>query len=388
MRSLCIVAYADYPTDARIMRHAEAAARNGYRVDVVTPCDAQGPGRVAAGEVTVFKLRTKHYEGESRAAYVVSYLDFFVRCFFWLSLRQVRRRYDIVHACNMPDFLVFTATVAKLMGAKVILDIHDPMPDTYRTKFPGAGRGVFHGLLLWQERLSAAFADRVITVSDPVKDDVLVPDGLEGGKITVITNFPDDEIFKPGPAAPVGYPIRMIYYGTIAPRFDLEGVLRALSAVRGNDRLTFRIIGKGASAAALRTAIAAEGLETLVAFDNAAYPLRELPGIVRGYHLGMVPYQPSFATDHILPVKLMELLAMGIPSITIANSAVRYYIDPRMYFAYDPGNMGTLIRIFEEILDRPEVIEDKRKAILEDPGRYLWKRMRARYVDLLSQLSE
>jgi glycosyltransferase involved in cell wall biosynthesis len=387
MRSLCIVAYSDYPTDARVMRHAEAAVRNGYRVDVVTPTDGRAPAKESAGAVTIYRLRTKHYEGESRAAYVASYLDFFIRCFFWLSLRHARWRYNVVHACNMPDFLVFTALLARLMGARTILDIHDPMPDTYRAKFPSDRRGFLYRLLLWQERLSAAFADRVVTVSDPVKNDVLVPDGLDGRKISVITNFPDDEIFKPGQAVPLGYPIRMIYYGTIAPRFDLEGVLSALSAVRQKDRVNLRIIGKGASTSSLRAAIAAAGLASLVELDDASYPVRELPGIVRDYHLGIVPYRPSFATDHILPVKLMELLAMGIPSITIANSAIRHYINPRMYFAYDPGDISSLTRIVEDILDQPSVIADKRQVILEDPHRHLWKRMREEYLDLLSQLS-
>ena len=29
----------------------------------------------------------------------------------------------------MPDFLVFSALIPKLLGAKVVLDLHDPMPE-------------------------------------------------------------------------------------------------------------------------------------------------------------------------------------------------------------------------------------------------------------------
>ena len=35
----------------------------------------------------------------------------------------------------MPDVLVFTVLVPTLLGTYVILDIHDPMPETYDSKF-------------------------------------------------------------------------------------------------------------------------------------------------------------------------------------------------------------------------------------------------------------
>ena len=75
---------------------------------------------------------------------------------------------------NIPDFFVFCALLPKLMGAKVLLDIHDPMPNTFASKFKSGENGFFFKLLLWQERLSAAFADQVLTVHDPVKEYVLV----------------------------------------------------------------------------------------------------------------------------------------------------------------------------------------------------------------------
>ena len=35
----------------------------------------------------------------------------------------------------MPDVLVFGAIVPKLLGAKIILDLHDPMPELMQTIF-------------------------------------------------------------------------------------------------------------------------------------------------------------------------------------------------------------------------------------------------------------
>ena len=82
------------------------------------------------------------------------------------------RRYRVVHVNNMPDFLVFTTIIPRLFGIKVILDIHDPMPNTFVPKFKGQEKGFFYRILLWQERVSAAYCSQVITVHHPVRDGI------------------------------------------------------------------------------------------------------------------------------------------------------------------------------------------------------------------------
>ena len=52
-----------------------------------------------------------------------------------LAVRSLRRRYDLVYIHNMPDVLVASALLPKLLGAKVILDQHDPMPELMMTIF-------------------------------------------------------------------------------------------------------------------------------------------------------------------------------------------------------------------------------------------------------------
>ena len=58
-----------------------------------------------------------------------------------------------------PDFLVFAAAVPKLTGAKIILDMHELMPELYATKY---GIGTHHPLVRLvtaAERLAVGFAD-------------------------------------------------------------------------------------------------------------------------------------------------------------------------------------------------------------------------------------
>ncbi len=88
--------------------------------------------------------------------------------FFWLPRRRAcaccsNGELDVVHVHNLPDFLVFAGLVPRLAGAKVVLDVHDSVPETFATKFSGCV-ALWKALCL-EERLSALVAHRVICVN-------------------------------------------------------------------------------------------------------------------------------------------------------------------------------------------------------------------------------
>ena len=60
---------------------------------------------------------------------MLEYLAFFMLAGATLTALHLRRRYRTVQVHNLPDFLVFCASVPKLTGAGVLLDLHDLMPE-------------------------------------------------------------------------------------------------------------------------------------------------------------------------------------------------------------------------------------------------------------------
>ena len=220
-----------------------------------------------------------------------------------------------------------------------------------------------------------------------MKRDILIKDGIREDKITVVANFPDDMIFKTCHRYRLSFPVQMIYYGTIAARFGLEEVLSSVSDIRLKGRLRLKIIGKGDSEISLRNKIRTLGLESIVDFENKFYDLRDLPALICEYHVGIVPYAPSPATGYMLPVKFMELLAMGIPAITITNNAIRYYIDESLYFAYRPEHPDSLKQLLEQIIENPSLLLEKREAILKAAGRFKWADEQTKYLRVLSSLT-
>ncbi|MBP1768337.1 MAG: hypothetical protein H6P98_2452, partial [Candidatus Aminicenantes bacterium] len=116
--------------------------------------------------------------------------------------------------------------------------------------------------------------------------------------------------------------------------------------------------------------------------------LRQIPMLAAPFHLGLVPYKPGPATRYMLPVKFVEMIAMGLPAITVANVPIRHYFDENMYFAYNPESKTSLADVVCRIIDHPELLLEKREAILRNRGRYLWTGEGRKYLEVLNQLAE
>ena len=220
-KTVLMMAYSYYEIDPRVIREAEAAVDGGFEVDVlVLRRPGTSPTEVVRG-VRVIRLNQSKYRGRTHFRYLLAYLNFFLRCFAKTTGLFFKRRYAVIHVNNMPDFLVFSTIVPKLFGTKIILDIHDPMPNTFASKFKEGERGFFYRLLLWQERLSAAYSDRVITVHDPVKEGILLKHGLAPDSIQVIANFTDEALFPLRKSYSTDGKIRCVFHGTILERSGL-----------------------------------------------------------------------------------------------------------------------------------------------------------------------
>lgn len=383
-----MIAYTHYRTDPRVIRAAEAAASAGFHVDLLVLRRPEDPAEEMINGVRVIHLNQQRYRGGGMAWYVLSYIEFFLRCFFKSMLLLRHRRYAVAHIHNMPDFYVFCAVVPKLFGARIILDIHDPMPNTFSSKFKSGESGILYRLLLWQEKLSAAFADAVITVHEPVKKYVLVDQHkIPADRIEIVANFPDDSLFAVRkPLAPDGV-LRIVFHGTILERYGLGNVVLAIAAMRHRDRVKATIIGEGDFSRRLKELIAEHDLGATINFDNRMYPLKEIPGILAKYNLGLVPLELSSITKYILPLKLLEYLCVGLPSVTVHNAAIDHYFGGDDCLFYNPESPESLTQILDRLVEEPALLAHYQQRALTLRDKYLWSNERRKYIAILDRLT-
>jgi len=383
-----MIAYTNYRTDPRVIRAAEAAVSAGFEVDFLALRREDDPPEETIRGVRVIHLNQMRYRGGGLVSYLAAYIEFFCRCLIKGSWLQIRRRYRLVHVNNIPDFLVFCALLPKLMGAKVLLDVHDPMPNTFASKFRSGENDLFFRLLLSQERLSASFADQVLTVHDPVRDLVLVKQHrLPADSVQVIANFPDDELFRLVGGTRFDGQLRLVFHGTILERYGLRDAMHAVSRTRNRENISVKIIGEGDFSQELKRLIESLGLSDTVQFDNRMYPLHEIPALLAGANLGLVPLELSSITNFALPLKLLEYLSMGIPSVTVRNAAIGYYFGEDDCLFYDPDDPGSLTGVLDRVVEDPDLLLHYRLRAVELRGNFAWSREKGKYMALVRQMS-
>ena len=85
--------------------------------------------------VRVFRLQPRTKTEKSKYTFFAKMLLFLLRTSWFLTREQLRGGYDLIHVHSLPDFEVFSAAIPKLFGAKIVLDIHDIVPEFYASKF-------------------------------------------------------------------------------------------------------------------------------------------------------------------------------------------------------------------------------------------------------------
>jgi glycosyltransferase involved in cell wall biosynthesis len=382
-----MIAYTHYENDPRVIRAAESAASEGYEVDFLALRRREDPPEANIRGVRVIRLNQRRYRGGGAVRYMLSYMEFFIRCMLKATALHTRRRYRIVHVNNMPDFLVFSTLFLKMVGVRVVLDIHDPMPDTFVSKFKeGQGR-FFYKVLLWQEIASAWFADKVLTVHDPVKNCILAKHGLDPNSITVVANFADDQLFALRDMAPIKGNVHLVFHGTILERYGLGSLIHAYARVRNRDKLHLRIIGEGDYSQQLRKLITSHGLSSHVEFINRAFPLTEIPTLLADCHAGVIPLEIGSMTNYALPLKLLECISMGMPVVTVKNAAISYYFDEGDCLFYRPNDIDSLRDVLDRVADNPEILMHYRQRAVALRDKFLWSNEKRKYISLLRELA-
>jgi glycosyltransferase involved in cell wall biosynthesis len=386
-KRILMMAYTYYESDPRVIREAEAAVGGGFEVDFLALRKVGTPRTEMVHGVRVLRLNQAKYRGGGYPRYVLGYLEFFLRCFLKVTRLCFQRRYGVIHVNNMPDFLVFSSIIPRLFGAKVILDIHDPMPNTFVSKFRGQEAGFYYRVLLWQERLSAAYCNRVITVHHPVRDHILVKHGLASDSIDVVANFADDELFPLRKSFSTEGKIRFVFHGTILERSGLRMLMNALALVRNKGRISVKIIGEGDFSGLLKGMIQSLNLEHVVDFDNRSYPAHSISERIHDCNVGLVPLEISSVTNYALPLKLLEYISLGLPVVAVRNAAISYYLNEEDCLFFDWDDPSSLSTVMDRIAENPAILIGYRERSVALRERFSWTGEKNKYVALLHQLA-
>jgi glycosyltransferase involved in cell wall biosynthesis len=340
--NVCMISYSTYELDNRVIRYAETLAKAGNHVDVLALAqEAGGSFEEEIEGVNLFRIQRRTRRERNQLSYLVRILLFFLRSMFFLAWRQRKVRYDIVHVHSVPDFLVYAAWLPKMRGAKVILDIHDVLPEFYGSKFRAKKDSFIFKALLMVERASAHFADHVI-IANHIWREKLISRSVAPEKCTAILNYPDRNIFKPRGRARNDGKFIITYPGTLNWHQGLDIAICAFDKIKDKaPQAEFHIYGSGPTQDQLKKLAQELGLGERVKFHGSRR-LREIAAEIENADLGVVPKRNDGFGDEAFSTKTLEFMSLGVPVVVSDTKIDRYYFDDSTVKFFQAGNADSL----------------------------------------------
>jgi glycosyltransferase involved in cell wall biosynthesis len=384
MTRVCIVWQHRILAETRVGRQIEALAEAGHEVDVICLGGPGQPRFERSGRVTFRRLAQHRHGGFARS--VVESVAFFVAVTLLLTVRQIRRRYSVIQIHSVPDALVFAAIGPRLLGARVVLDLHEPMPEFFASRFKIGPEHPIVRAIGRLEQASIRFADAAMTCNTLMRD-AFTSRGAPEDKLHVVHDGADEEVFKPdGRAAGPEGSFTLICHGTVEERYGLDTVIRAVALLKPElPDLRFEILGGGSYLPVLEDLARELGVSDRVYFSRQFVPGAVLVDAIAAADLGVVAMKRDAFRDLTLCAKLFDFITMRKPTIVSRTRSVEEYFDDSSLRFFTSDDAVDLARAIRDLHADPELRRDmiERAAVAGEP--YRWPRERQRFLEIIDR---
>lgn len=307
-------------------------------------------------------------------------------------LREVERfvkqvRPQVLHA---HDLLVLPTVleVAQRARLPVVADLHENWPAYLAVEIAHQRRWGW-SVRRWRRR-EAHNARRcaAVLVVAPEAGERLLAAGVPPHRLHVVSNTepPAPEV---GPLPQYQDRQVMLFAGSAGPERDLSWAVDALPQLRQHfPSLLYLVIGPSQQ---VRRGLQrrAESLSVKDAVEVVPWVSRDaLQRYLASATLGLLPLLPSEHTHTMMPHKLFQYMAHGLPSVVSAcGPAARVVRETGAGLLFEPGSVSSLVAAVERVLSDPGAREQMgaagRAAVR---GPYAWERdaerLRAVYQSL------
>jgi glycosyltransferase involved in cell wall biosynthesis len=381
----CMVSYSFYESDNRVRRYAETLVKLGYSVDAVALRRGDLPELEWISGVRVFRIQRRAKDEKGKLDYFGKMLAFFVRSSFFLVREQWKQRYDLIHIHSLPDFEVFAALYPKLTGSKVILDIHDIVPEFYASKFNSSPKSLTFKMLVGVERMSAAFSDHVI-VSNHIWEKRLQGRSVEDHKLTTIMNYPDTQIFQARGRNRSDGKFVILYPGSLNYHQGLDVAIRAFSLIQKEAvNAEFHIYGSGGEFGSLKALIAEMGLQNRVLLKGSL-PIDEMASVIENADLGVVPKRKDGFGNEAFSTKILEFMALNVPMIIPDTEVDTHYFNDTVAKFFSAGDDASLADAMLLMFNNRELRETLARNATNFVKSYSWEANKGMYLGIVDAL--
>ncbi len=361
-----------FHNDHRVLKEARSLIDEGNEVILVAARESDSLPAVAREEgIEVRRIRLHRWPFRKGR-----FLEYFLRA----AMEGWRIDADVYH-CHDLDTLLPGFLASRRRRAPLVYDSHELYSETHFL----IGRKMEQAIWNFLERHLIRQADRVITVSDPIAEELRRRYAVD--LPAVVRNIPA-KIDPPEPAPffeTAGDTPLFLCQGYLQPGRGLPMLVRAMRHVpRG--RLV--LLGDGELTADLVDLVSTLGLQERVHILPAV-PIAELPSRTAAATVGLIAYSTdSLNFAYALPNKFFEYIMAGVPVLTsplpeVARLVERYSVGR----VVDPCDEETFAREMNRLASDPEAIalmKEKCAAAIDD---LQWAREEEKLLSLYREIA-
>jgi len=387
-RRVAIVVHASVPADPRIRRQSDALLASGYEVDIFALRDPGQAAEEAVDGLRILRLPVRR-RFTSFAGHLTEYLAFTGAAALRLTREHRRRRYAVVQVATLPDFLAFSASALKLAGVPLLLDLHEDMPAFFDDRFRSPALRPLRPLIGGLTRASAAMADAILTVHEPLRE-LSLARGVAPEKVTVVMNSADDRLFDPArhPRRPFleDGELRLIHHSSLQRIYGLPVAVDAVGQLRPEMEARLDVYGDGPYRPQVEGEITRLSVGDRVTLHGRV-PMDELPGLLASSDVALVPSLPEPYMHYSLSTKLLEAVAMGVPVIASDLATFRSHFSEAAIRYVPGGDASALAAAIGELAADPDAAARQAAEARRQAEPYAWPIQAGRYLEVVDRLA-
>ena len=376
-----------FPEMPVMKRDISELLASGYEVDLICCAGWTGKDRLARHEpgLRVYRVPIKH-QRRPLIRYPFEYAGFFLAALALATVLGIRRRYAAVQVDNLPDSLVFSALVPRLLGARLVFNMYELMPEMVAARFRRRGGVLMVRIARLLERAAIRCSSHVIVVSRPCFD-LLRARGVGPDKMSVVLNtvpWTNPAGTAASNGAGPARPLTLVTHSTLVARYGVHVIIHALALLRERwPELRLRVMGGGEQMPELMELTERLDISGRVNFSGGYMPWAETIAEISKATIGVVAVVSDGYGHLMLPTKLLEYAHVGVPVVCSRLPAIEAYFGPDALAYTTPGDPADMAVQVDRLLRDPHAARRQAHRAAEIAERLAWKHVRLDYLSAL-----
>jgi glycosyltransferase involved in cell wall biosynthesis len=235
-------------------------------------------------------------------------------------------------------------------------------------------------LLIWTERVACNAVDKVITVHEPYRQE-LVGHGVSPNSVRIVMNSVDEAVLQKAadvePLVEREAEFRVAYHGTLTSWYGTDLMVAAVAQLEAEGLdIDGVILGDGDQLPSLKEQLARTGLNGRVYLSGEYVPIETGIATVATADCGVIPNRPSEINRFALSSKLFEYVALGIPVVVSRLETLAAHFGPDEVTFFDPGDAASLAAALRWVFEHPDAAREKAARARARASQYGWSQGR------------